>query len=64
MSQSQIQADKELRAYIQGRREELHDTHRVLEVVRRLGFINTETAQMIMDYLYKVDRRPIEMRTK
>lgn len=64
MSQTHNQADSELKGYIAGRRDELGDTYRVLEIVRRQGFINTETAQMIIDYLNKVDRRPVEMRNK
>jgi hypothetical protein len=57
----QTQLDRELAAYLRGRRDEMKDTYQVLEVVRRLGFIDLDTAATIIDYLAKVDRRANEI---
>lgn len=51
------QLDRELAAYLRGRRDELNDVYKVLEIVRRLGFIDVNTANSIIDHLARVDRR-------
>jgi hypothetical protein len=51
------QLDNELAAYIRGRRDETKDVYKVLEIVRRLGHIDTETASIIIDHLSRIDRR-------
>jgi hypothetical protein len=56
------QLDKEIEAYNRGRKAELNHTFQVLEVCRRLGHIDLETASIIIDYLQKVDRRATEMK--
>jgi hypothetical protein len=56
------QLDKEIAAYIRGRRDELNDVYKVLEIVRRYGHIDLDTASIIIDYLSRVDRRALEMK--
>jgi len=56
------QLDKELAAYLRGRRDELNDVYKVLEIVRRYGFIDIDTCVKIIDHLSKIDRRTEEMK--
>jgi len=55
-----IHPDKELAAYLKGRRDEANETLRVLEIVRRLGYLDIETCGKIIDYLARIDKRPIK----
>jgi len=56
------QLDKELAAYLRGRRDELNDVYRVLETVRRWGYLDIDTCSRIIDHLSKIDRRAEEMK--
>jgi len=55
------QLDRELAAYLRGRRDEMNDVYQVLEVSRKLGYINLDTATNIIDLLARVDRRATQM---
>jgi hypothetical protein len=55
-----IQADEELTAYLKGRRDEANETLRVLEIVRRLGYLDFDTCGTLIDYLARIDRRPMK----
>lgn len=54
--------DRELAAYIRGRRDELNDVYKVLEIVRLHGFIDVDSCMKIIDYLSRVDRRAEEFK--
>lgn len=50
------QFDKEVQAYMRGRKDELHEVYRVLEICRRFGHIDLDTASKIIDHLNRVER--------
>lgn len=52
-----IPADKELAAYLKGRRDEANATLQVLEIVRRLGYLDFDTCGILIDYLARIDKR-------
>lgn len=49
--------DNELAAYIRGRRDQTNDVYKALEVVRRLGYIDLNTASVIIDHIAHIDQR-------
>jgi hypothetical protein len=54
----QTLSDKELAAYLKGRRDEQNAIIKELENIRRLGLIDLTQCRLIMDNLIVIDRRP------
>jgi hypothetical protein len=54
---TQIPSDK-VAAYIKGRRDEQNAIVSVLDLLRIQGFLNIDTANILLDYINKIDQRP------
>lgn len=50
-------ADNELAAYYKGRRDEANETLKVIDIVRRLGYLDFNTCGILIDYLARIDKR-------
>jgi hypothetical protein len=56
------QLDRELAAYLRGRRDETKDIYNILERLRRLGLLELDQCSVIIDYMSRVDRRTEQMK--
>jgi hypothetical protein len=54
----QTLSDKELAAYLKGRRDEQSAIIKELENIRRLGFLDLTQCRIILDNLSVIDQRP------
>jgi hypothetical protein len=54
----QTQSDKELAAYLKGRRDEQSAILKQIENIRRLGFLDLTQCRLIIDNIVTIDQRP------